>query len=170
MAGGWRLPEALRPELARPFGPVVATEQLAAAVGTDMVLAVGDVVSLTLKRLGIVPKLFVCDFQTQRSKPDPAFWSELGSWGTREIRVHNPPAQLRAAAFQAVRDALADPSAPVRIVVEGEEDLLGIPCFLEAPLGAIVLYGMPGRGVAVVRVTPEVRAMAQGLLDRFEPA
>jgi GTP-dependent dephospho-CoA kinase len=169
LAGGWRLPEAMRAELARPFGPVVATERLREAVGADLVLAVGDVVSLTLKRLGIVPKLFVCDFQTQRSKPDPAFWAELGSWGTRELRVQNPAGHLRAAAFQAVREALADPAVPVRIVVEGEEDLLGIPCFLEAPLGAIVLYGMPGRGVAVVRVTPEVRAMAQGLLDRFEP-
>jgi uncharacterized protein (UPF0218 family) len=51
--------------------------------------------------------------------------------------------------------------------VEGEEDLLGIPCFLEAPLGAKVLYGMPGKGVVVVEVTPVFQERVRALLARF---
>jgi uncharacterized protein (UPF0218 family) len=59
---------------------------------------------------------------------------------------------------------------PVRIFVEGEEDLLGLPCFLEAPLGAKVMYGMPGQGVAVVEVTPAFQDRVRALLVRFESA
>lgn len=169
MAEGWRLPQALRPELARPFGPVVTTEQLRPLLADHAtVLAVGDVVSLTLKRLGVTPKLFACDYQTQRGAPDPLFRAELGAWGTTELRVRNPAGELSTAAFAAVREALSRPDSPVRIVVEGEEDLLGIPCFLEAPQGAAVLYGMPGRGIVVVRVTDEIRQLAASLLERFE--
>lgn len=163
-----RLPDSLRAELARPWGDVVDDAGLAAAIGSDdVVLAVGDVVSMTLQRLGITPKLFVCDYQTQRGGPSPEYEAALGSWGDVEIRVANPAATLTDDAWQAIRDALAAPQAPVRIVVDGEEDLLGIPCFLEAPEGAIVIYGMPGQGAVVCRVTPELRGQVQALVDQM---
>ena len=165
------LPEGLRRELAKPFGPVVAGKELPARLeGAPAVLAVGDVVSLTLKTLGIEPRLFVCDFLTQRGEPDPTYEEELGAWGTLAFRVRNPAATVTREAWDAIRLGLeAGPeAAPVRVVVDGEEDLLGIPCFLEAPEGAIVLYGMPGQGVVVVRVDAAFKAKVAALLARFE--
>ena len=54
------LPDALRKDLGKPFGPVVAGNGLAAAVAdAGMLVAVGDVVSLTCKTLGLEPALFV---------------------------------------------------------------------------------------------------------------
>ncbi|HUR25411.1 MAG TPA: DUF359 domain-containing protein, partial [Candidatus Thermoplasmatota archaeon] len=70
-------------------------------------------------------------------------------------------------AWDAIRLGLQHEEGPVRIVVEGEEDLLGIPCFLEAPPGAIVLYGMPNQGVVVVRVDAAFKAKVAALLARF---
>lgn len=164
------LPDALRAELGRPFGPVVAGKELPALVaGSPALIAVGDVVSLTLKTLGIEPRLFVCDFLTQRGEPDPTYEAELGTWGRLAFRVGNPPATITREAWDAVRLGLAagPEASPVRIVVDGEEDLLGIPCFLEAPDGAIVLYGMPGKGVVVVRVDAAFKAKVAELLGRF---
>jgi uncharacterized protein (UPF0218 family) len=164
----YRLPEELRGELGRAWGPIVQSDELAVAIDdADVVVAVGDVVSLTLKDLDIEPRLFVCDFQTQRGEPDPRYEAELGNWGKLAFRVRNPPATITREAWDAVRLGLASPRWPVRIVVEGEEDLLGIPCFLEAPLGAKVLYGMPGKGVVVVTLTPAFVDKVRALLARF---
>lgn len=197
------LPEGLRRELAAPFGPVVQSADLVETVrGIDVVVAVGDVVSLTLKTLGITPRLFVCDYQTQRGLPagqpahgntgpekeggpgslEPApaaatardkahektlYELELGSWGDLSFRVRNPAASVTREAWDAIRLGLQHPEGPVRVVVEGEEDLLGIPCFLEAPEGAVVLYGMPNQGVVVVRVDAAFKTRVAALLARF---
>lgn len=169
------LPEALRRELGKPFGPVVGGNDLPKALaGAKVVVAVGDVVSLTLKKLGLEPALFVCDFLTQRGEPDPTYEVELGTWGTVAFRVRNPAASITREAWDAVRLGLQERPAggqgqgPVRVVVEGEEDLLGIPCFLEAPEGAVVLYGMPGQGVVVVGVDAALKARVRDVLAKFQ--
>ncbi len=168
----YRLHEALRGELGKPFGPVLSTDELAAALHPgDVVIAVGDVVSLTLKQFGFNPRLFVCDFQTQRGEPSPIYEQELGSWGNVAIHVQNPAGSITRQAWDAIRIGLdreegAD-DEPVRIVVEGEEDLLGIPCFLEAPVGSKVLYGLAGKGVVVVEITRELQDRVRKLLARF---
>jgi len=163
------LPEPLRGELAAPFGPVLQSEDLPARLaGVEVVLAVGDVVSLTLKKLGVEPDLFVCDFLTQRGEPDPTYELELGTWGDVAFRVRNPAASITREAWDAIRLGLTHKPGPVRIVAEGEEDLLGIPCFLEAPDGAVVLYGMPGKGVVVVKVDAALRQRVADVLARFD--
>ncbi len=172
----YRLPDSLRKELGKPWGPVLSTDELAAELHPgDFVVAVGDVVSLTLKQFGFNPKLFVCDYQTQRGEANPEYERELGAWGHVALRVRNPAATITRQAWDAIRlaldrDADDEEDEPVRLVVEGEEDLLGIPCFLEAPLGSKVLYGMPGKGVVVVTTTTEFLDTVRKLLARFEQA
>ena len=165
----YQLPDALRTDLARPYGPILSTDELAAALSPDDVIAaVGDVVSMTLHELGVRPRLFICDYKTQRGADDPEYRRVLGAWGDREARVTNPAAEITREAWDAVRDALAQPpGATTRIVVDGEEDLLGIPCFLEAPDGAAVLYGMPGRGAVLVRVDDALRQRVRDLVARM---
>ncbi len=164
------LPERLRPALAEPWGPVVDTATLGLMLKPkDIVIAVGDIVSTTLQDLGVKPRLFVCDYKTLRGGDDPELKARLGDWGDREIKVENPAASVTREAWDAVLDALGQPDGvTTRIVVDGEEDLLGIPCFIEAPEGAIVLYGMPGRGVAVCNVTPELRAKVTSLATAMD--
>jgi uncharacterized protein (UPF0218 family) len=179
----YHLPDAMRKELGAPFGPILSTEQLGQTLSDahDLV-CVGDVVSLTIKELGLSPRLFVCDFQTQRGQADRMFEVELGSWGRFAFKVRNPAGQVTREAWDAIRLGMAHgglrdedgdvdedggAEGPVRVFVEGEEDLLGLPCFLEAPLGAKVLYGMPGKGVVVVDVTLDLQAQVRALLARF---
>ncbi len=164
------LPASLREDMANPFGPVVDTAGLERTLRPDdMILAVGDVVSLTLKNLGITPKLFICDYKTQRGSESATYRDALSTWGDVEFQVMNPPAMVTAEAWQSVKDALAHDAAPVRIVVDGEEDLLGVPCLMEAPDGAVVLYGAPGRGVVLCRMTPAFRAEVGLFVERMTP-
>ena len=164
------LPEGLRSELGKPFGPVVGGNELPKHLPEGVpVVAVGDVVSLTLKKLDLEPRLFVCDFLTQRGEPDPTYEAELGTWGTVGFRVRNPAATITREAWDAIRLGLSEPpeEGPVRVLVEGEEDLLGIPCFLEAKPGTKVVYGMPGKGVVVVTVDAVFQRQVADLLSRF---
>ncbi len=162
------LPAALRADLAKPYGRVYATRELAdVLVNYEVIVAVGDVVSMTLHMLGFEPRLFICDYKTQRGDDDPEFLEVLGTWGDQEIRVRNPAATITREGWDGVRAGLAGPGM-TRLVVEGEEDLLGIPCFLEAPDGAAVLYGMPGQGVVVVDVDDQLRERVRALVARLE--
>ena len=165
----YRLPDALRAELAEPFGPIVQDDGLAAALrGPGPVILVGDVVSLRAKRMGLRPKLFIVDYHTQRKAEQAEWKTELGTWGRMGLSARNPAGTITRAAWDAVRRGLWLTESPVRIAIEGEEDLLGIPCFLEAPDGAKVVYGMPGQGAVVVTVDAAVRAKVTALLERMQ--
>jgi uncharacterized protein (UPF0218 family) len=51
--------------------------------------------------------------------------------------------------------------------VDGEEDLAVIPLILAAPLGAIVLYGQPHKGVVMRTVNRKAQQTAQHFLNHF---
>ncbi|MFL2958337.1 MAG: DUF359 domain-containing protein [Candidatus Thalassarchaeaceae archaeon] len=61
---------------------------------------------------------------------------------------------------------LIDKSTSI-IDVEGEEDLTPLIIHLVAPLGAIIVYGQPGKGV-VVRITEEEsKKRCRNILSKF---
>jgi uncharacterized protein (UPF0218 family) len=58
--------------------------------------------------------------------------------------------------------------SPVRIFVNGEEDLLVLPVCIHAPDNAVVMYGQPHEGLVIVKIIPEIRNKVQTLLDLME--
>lgn len=165
----YRLPDSLRGDLAEPFGPVLQDAALPGALAGDApVLLVGDIVSVRCKRMGIRPKLFLVDYHTQRRAEEKELRDELSTWGRVGLAARNPAGTITREAWDAVKRALWLPESPVRIAIDGEEDLLGIPCFLEAPLGAKVVYGLPGKGAVVVTVDEALRSRVRTLLEGFE--
>jgi len=58
-------------------------------------------------------------------------------------------------------------SSPVRITVDGEEDLLALPLLLILPEGSILMYGQPYEGMVVVKINSKVRKKAKDLMDRI---
>jgi uncharacterized protein (UPF0218 family) len=57
---------------------------------------------------------------------------------------------------------------PIRISVNGEEDLLVLPVCVYAPENSVVLYGQPNEGLVIVKITPQIRNKTQTLLDSME--
>jgi GTP-dependent dephospho-CoA kinase len=163
----YRLPASLRGVFQEPFGPVMTTDELLASLPAGAtIVAVGDVVSLTLINHGRRPKVIVIDYKTQRGDDDPLLRRILGSWGDEVVRVRNPAATITDELVAALKAALAAKGS-TRIEVDGEEDLAGLPVFAHAPDGTIVLYGMPHRGVVRVVVDAQKRAMALDLLKKM---
>ena len=163
-----RLPDSLRERLRIPLGVLlpegrVGRESVMAHLPEDpYIITVGDRTTQRMLELGLAPSLQITDGlerRQSRDRPGPA--------GAAMLTVANPAAEITAGSIRAVREALAmDP--PVRIDVDGEEDLLVIPACIHAPDGAVVMYGQPGEGLVIVRVTPEIRNKTQALLDSME--
>ncbi|MDG7054637.1 MAG: GTP-dependent dephospho-CoA kinase family protein, partial [Nitrososphaerota archaeon] len=54
---------------------------------------------------------------------------------------------------------------PVRIIVDGEEDLLVIPVCIYAPENTIIMYGQPNEGLVVVTVNEEIKKKTKSILE-----
>lgn len=160
------LPDALRGDLQGRFGTVHTDATLRDAIGDRLVVAVGDHVSTSLRRLGVTPKAFVCDYHTQRGEPSQDYRDALGNWGDHVKRVDNPPGTLTAAAWDACVDSLAA-DGTTRIEVTGEEDLLALPFFLALPHGACLVYGVPNVGAAVVPIDAPLQERVAGIVERM---
>ena len=76
----------------------------------------------------------------------------------------NPASEITDDAISIIKSAFSS-KPPVRIIVNGEEDLLVLQICIEAPDKSIVMYGQPNEGLVIVEITPDVRAKVQKLLD-----
>jgi hypothetical protein len=123
-----------------------------------MLVTVGDAVTARLIRLGIPPAVQVVDGrEKRRRRPLPE--GKVAS----ELRVRNAAGGLSDAAFTRVAQALVAPK-PVRLLVEGEEDLFTLIVLANYPHGTRVVYGQPDKGLVIVRIRARARRSAQLIL------
>ena len=83
--------------------------------------------------------------------------------GCRTLKTVNPKGKLSNEAMELVCKVLSGNNRSTKcytIIVEGEEDMLALPALSCAPLGSVVLYGVPGVGIAAFFVDQLVRYMA----------
>ena len=123
------------------------------------VITVGDRTTEKMIDFDLIPSLQIIDGQEKREKREPP---KLDS--ATELTVDNPAAEITPQSISMIKKAFTLPS-PVRLFVNGEEDLLVLPACLYAPENAIVLYGQPNEGLVIVKITPEIRNKVQRLLD-----
>ncbi len=154
----YRLPEALRPRLARPLGHLFTTAELSGREFVELVrraplvASVGDRVTETIGTTGREPDVQIVDGlenRKSRKPPDVRY--------TRLIEVENPPGTLSDETIMGVRSAF-EGEKPVRVLVKGEEDLVAIPVIAMAPDSSMVFYGQPGEGIVAVRADKETKS------------
>lgn len=126
------------------------------------IISVGDRTTEKMINFGLIPSLQIIDGQEKREKREPPKLDNA-----TELTVDNPAAEITFESISMIKKAFTLPS-PVRIFVNGEEDLLVLPVCIHAPENAVVLYGQPNQGLVIVRITPEIRNKVQGLLDLME--
>lgn len=164
MTQGWKLPEKNREAFKRRIGVPVKESELA-EYKDKKTIAVGDVVSLTMRENGIVPLLSVYDGMTERHEVT-GFADLVERQGWRETVVGNPAGMITRGLDDAVRNALTGTSEIIR--VEGEEDLALLPCILHAPEGTVVFYGWPGEGMMAVTTDDSIRKEIRELWETME--
>ena len=135
--------------------------------GNDLI-CVGDRVTKTLLEAGVRPRVAVIDLREMREVNASALFLLEGF---TILVARNPPGRLTREAWGKFKEALEmSKKVNVVLIIDGEEDLLGFPAAILSPGGWILVYGQPGVGMVMVKVTEEVRREAIELLhDAFVP-
>ena len=161
----------LREELKKPLGTLVrgsfaeTMKRLREMVQKDnppMIVAVGDTVSRNLCEHHFHPKLLIIDNKCMRKNVRPVTLP-----AEKTVHVQNPQGTLTQEAINATREAIEDKRS-VRMVVEGEEDLLTIVALLYAPENSYIVYGQPLEGIVVVKATQNKRTQVAAILKAME--
>ena len=150
-----------------PFGSLVEESvALSEAKDSEVIITVGDVVSLSMLESGIQPQLMIFDFISERSDM-PKLRSKLGAVKGTIVKVNNPPGHITPQLLKAIRKALKT-GGRTKMQVQGEEDLAALVCAALASDGAILMYGLPKQGIVLVKIDQSVRNKAIELLNSME--
>jgi uncharacterized protein (UPF0218 family) len=166
------LTERQRPLLKEPLGQFVAgtspecNKALRKVQETEKprrLILVGDTVSRNAIQSGIRPDVIIIDHKEMRGEA-----VKFTHGKPRVFRTINEPGTIDLLAWQAVAEAIEKGDSVV--LVEGEEDLLTLVAIMVAPNGSIVVYGQPGMGIVLVRVSANKKNEIQALIDDMEKA
>ena len=115
---------------------------------------------------GIRPDLSIVDYQTKRI-PDNELKERLAAFPEKEMTVKCPSGEISQELWNAIESWFERPT-PLRIVVDGEEDLASLVCVTLAPDGTTVIYGIPFKGLMLLHVDTPIRERAREILRKME--
>ena len=160
------LPEDLRDQLKNPLGTLINDDDpnkeniIKKITAESIIITVGDRTTENMLQLGLKPKIQIIDCLEKRNKRIAPVDDTVNT----KLSCTNPPGEITEESIQVIKKAFSS-EPPVRIVVDGEEDLLVVPVCISAPENSFVMYGQPGEGLVIVQITPEIRAKVQKILD-----
>lgn len=167
------LPESKRDAMRKPLGEVVKNirEVTKKLKEVPFVIAVGDIVSLSLIKNGQQAAVSIVDKRTRRHTLSVKEKDEL-IHSSKSIHIFNNKAgTIHTRVVEGILKAIkhyALTNNKQTIIIRGEEDLLSLPAILFAPLGSIVLYGQADIGVVVNYVTLEKKNEVSRLISLFQ--
>ena len=160
-----KLPDSLRDQLKIPLGMLLPIDQDNKAniqkylSDNSYIITVGDRTTEKMIDFDLIPSLQIIDGLEKRIKRDIL---KLGS--AFELKIDNPAAEITLQSIEIIKKAFTM-NSPIRLTVNGEEDLLVLPVCIHAPENSVILYGQPNKGLVLVQITTEIRNKAQALLD-----
>jgi len=154
------LPDDKKEELRKPLGKVVREIDKSELKGK--VVSVGDVVTMVLKEKGIEPDIAIVDYKIERKE-----YKGKKFHAQEIIKVKNPAGMITRELWNAIATAYAM-QKKMLIEVEGEEDLAALAAIYLAPKNTTVIYGLPSKGMVVVKVGKEEREKVGKFLKEIE--
>jgi uncharacterized protein (UPF0218 family) len=127
------------------------------------IVSVGDQVSQDLTSHSLTPDILIVDNRIMRREISP-----ISASAPVVMNVKNQAGTISDEARMAIERAAVNPSR-VKIVVDGEEDLLSLVAILTMPENSLVLYGQPPhKGIVVVKTNSENKKRVQNILERMK--
>ena len=160
-----KLPDSLRDQLKIPLGVLLPIGQddktnIQKYLSDDsFIITIGDRTTEKMIDFDLIPSLQIIDGLEKRIKRDII---KLGN--AFELKIDNPAAEITLESIEIIKKAFTM-NSPIRLTVNGEEDLLVLPVCIHAPENSVILYGQPNKGLVLVQITTEIRNKAQALLD-----
>ena len=163
------LPENLRHELIIPLGKLIPNSSsdkesyIKKIYSEKVVITIGDATSQLLLDMGLVPLLHIVDGQEKRQKRSPPLADSINT----EITVKNNAGEISDESFNLIKNIFEE-KPPIRLMVDGEEDLLVLPVCLFAPENSVVMYGQPNEGLVITEITNEIREKVQKIVNQMK--
>lgn len=159
--------------LKRPFGILIRDDEVTAKTVTEIlskaqqVVAVGDTTTEKLVGFGIIPYISVTDCKEKRIVKTSKFEYPVD----KTIRFQNKPGELSEQVVREVRElVLANTNdnmkIRIRILIDGEEDLIALPFLMYSPNDWMICYGQPNEGLVIVHVTEDSRKRAASIFNK----
>ncbi len=163
------LPDDLRDKLKEPLGPLVDEKELLILLeGEKYIVSVGDQVTYTLLKNNIEPVFCIVDFKIKRNRCSDEIKNTIQSFGKKMVTIENPPRCISSDLWDAIDSAYNNlEKYSLRIEIKGEEDLAALPAILLAPRDVTIIYGLPNRGVVVVKAIEENKRKVKEILDKM---
>lgn len=141
-----------------------AANKIKLIIGSAIIWAIGDVVCSTLMKYGPMPKVCVFDERTLREPShEPIDISKF----SKVLEVLNPRGTISEDTLNKLKN-ITKVKGNVAVKVVGEEDLVALAALIMADIDSYIVYGLPGRGVALIPVTSNNKEVARRLLSRFK--
>lgn len=161
----------LRVELKQPLGTLIrgsfneTMKRLKDIIEKEeptIIVSVGDTVSRNLSKSRVRTQLSIIDNKCMRRSVSPTMLT-----AEKIIHVNNPQGTITEEAIIAIKDALIG-NQSVKVIVDGEEDLLALVAILHAPENSFVIYGQPHEGIVLVKVTSDKKLEIARILEAME--
>jgi len=184
----FRVPQSsLTPEveaqLKDPFGQLfegpedntsIATRSALSEIGeiSGALIAVGDVTVLSLQKEGRSPDIALIDGLTKRKDWLPSAEIETSIFDNL-LECSSPPGVLTEHLLDSCESSVNSwikHRESSLITVDGEEDLAPLLLHPLAPIGSVVLYGQPGKGIVIRWTDEESKSRCRKLLMGFKAA
>ena len=163
------LPDDLKDTLKGYIGNLVDEPGLLKLLKKEKyIVSVGDKVTYTLLKHGIIPILFIVDYKLERKPYTSEMKTFIQRFSAIRLQIKNPPGTITDELWDAIKTVFKNRrNDPVCIEVEGEEDLASLAAIYLAPQGVTVIYGLPNKGVVVVKTTMAHKRKVKKVLDRM---
>lgn len=163
------LPDNLRDFLKKPVGQLVDEKELLELLQKEKyIVSIGDMVTYTLLKNEIEPVFCIVDYKTRRGECSSEMIELIKSFGNKSVIVENPPATISDDLWNVIEMAYETLEiGSLRIEIEGEEDLASLAAIYMAPSDVTIIYGLPDKGVLVIKPTPENKRLVKEILDKM---
>lgn len=163
------LPSQLKKKMREPFGEVLKNVREIKDLNQQFLIAVGDVISINLRKVNIKPKINIIDFRAERKNLDRKLVSKVIN--KNPAYLTNTAGTINTKAFKVFSSTL-DKYFKTRnnqtIIIKGEEDLLALVAIILAPLEFVVLYGLSNVGINSVKIDQNKKREATQILSKFD--
>ena len=163
------LPNNLRDLLKTPIGQLVDEKNLLKLLKNEKyIVSIGDLVTYTLLKNEINPIFCIVDYKTHRGKCSSEIVKLIKSYGKKSVVIKNPSGCISDDLWNMIEIAFENiDSGPLRIEIDGEEDLASLAVIYLAPRDVTIIYGLPNKGVLVVKPTIENKKKVKDILDKM---
>ena len=110
----------------------------------------------------------IIDFKIKRNRYSDEIKNVIQSFGKKRVIIKNPPKCISNDLWLAIESAYYNIGKDtLRIEIEGEEDLAALPAILLAPRDVTIIYGLPNKGVVIVKAVEKNKRKVKEILDKM---